>query len=227
LVVIAIIAILAAMLLPSLSMAREKGRTSLCKNNLRQLGLSIALYVDDFDAYPRGYWLCNGQYRWHEPLFLGQYVTGTVHNYKPGHVLVCPSVTFTTDGISYRLSGIWYGVSPPCIKPGNYMTGINGHTANRITRPEQTFALMEGSYATSWENGWDGTYTTNWNVTQSKVNVKHRGNNVLFCDGHVQFLTFDYRADLPGLQPMPIANRPDCPPYFYGFRNGTNYPERW
>ena len=53
LVVIAIIGILASMLLPSLAGAKQRAKLILCVSNLRQMGLAIQLYVDDFQGrYP-------------------------------------------------------------------------------------------------------------------------------------------------------------------------------
>jgi prepilin-type N-terminal cleavage/methylation domain-containing protein/prepilin-type processing-associated H-X9-DG protein len=53
LVVIAIIAILASMLLPALSKARETARKSKCANQLKQIGTATNMYLNDFsDYYP-------------------------------------------------------------------------------------------------------------------------------------------------------------------------------
>jgi prepilin-type N-terminal cleavage/methylation domain-containing protein len=58
LVVIAVIALLAALLLPTLSRAKDAGKSAACKSNLREIGLVLNLYVSDAQKYP--FWTTTG-----------------------------------------------------------------------------------------------------------------------------------------------------------------------
>jgi prepilin-type N-terminal cleavage/methylation domain-containing protein len=69
LVVIAIIAILASLLLPALARAKQKGQESVCLSNLRQIGLSFGIYLNDnndrfFDQRPAKSSLPGGYRPW-------------------------------------------------------------------------------------------------------------------------------------------------------------------
>jgi prepilin-type N-terminal cleavage/methylation domain-containing protein len=92
LVVIAIIAILAAILFPIFAQARDKARAATCLSNNRQIGVAVAMYLQDNDstlpAQPR------------DPAFLGG-AKGLAQNYydelmpyvKSGQIWICPSDT--------------------------------------------------------------------------------------------------------------------------------------
>jgi prepilin-type N-terminal cleavage/methylation domain-containing protein/prepilin-type processing-associated H-X9-DG protein len=56
LVVIAIIGILVALLIPAVQAAREAGRRTQCKNNLRQIGIAVLNHVDSRKHFPSGGW---------------------------------------------------------------------------------------------------------------------------------------------------------------------------
>ncbi len=89
LVVIAIIAILAAILFPVFSRAREKARQAACLSNARQIGISLSMYAQDYDeVLPTWHWPCwghdDGGLAWWEQL----------HPYnKNWQLFECPSST--------------------------------------------------------------------------------------------------------------------------------------
>ncbi len=61
LVVIAIIAILAAILFPVFAQAREKARQTTCLSNLKQVGMGVVMYAQDYDeTYPMGSFILPG-----------------------------------------------------------------------------------------------------------------------------------------------------------------------
>ena len=57
LMIVAIIAILAGLLLPSLKNAKEAGRQTACKSNLRQMSLAFITYANDYNNYIPPYWI--------------------------------------------------------------------------------------------------------------------------------------------------------------------------
>ncbi len=89
LVVIAIIAILAAILFPAFARARENARKTSCMSNMKQMGLGIIQYAQDYDEkYPQGYFYkdnagdTQGYVQW----------SGSVRPYlKSDQLFVCPS----------------------------------------------------------------------------------------------------------------------------------------
>src|SRR5947207_2762560 len=88
LVVIAIIAILAALLFPVFAQAREKARQTMCASNMKQLGLALEMYRQDYDAENPDEWPWRGLNIWDwDHTFLEVIAPYT----KSQQIEVCPS----------------------------------------------------------------------------------------------------------------------------------------
>jgi len=167
LVVIAIIALLAAILFPVFESVREKARQSTCQSNLKQLGLGVSQYCQDYDGYfplendlrglgISGMFYCGGSngtnalyYSWPDRLY--PYV-------KSSQIFNCP------DGTSATVEGAGHDPSQYChyglnIFLTQYCNGktTNGGTANIFnTYSEAQIARSESIVMLSDYSGHEG-----------------------------------------------------------------------
>jgi len=144
LVVIAIIAILAAILFPVFAQAREKARAISCLSNEKQIGLSLLMYVQDYDEqFPTGSKLSYDAPAVGSPntLLYGVGWAGQIYPYtKSAQILKCP------DDSTSNINGPWPGnINGPW--PVSYILNSNiaANTADAsITAPATTVGLAEG-----------------------------------------------------------------------------------
>ena len=200
--VIAIIAILAALLLPSLRASRERGRLSSCANNLRQVYLGLEMYADEnSEYYPRA--IGGGDWGSTNDLSIGW--LQRIHPYVKGmKVYRCPGqpAGFEND-FSYFL-----GSRAAYVAAGNQFAPFNRKDlklpAQYILSGDSAYPNFDGSDTDKDNYTQDCLFT--WNQSRQRAKLYHFGRvNVLFADGHVRaFTSFEgpemtYSYDQPGV----------------------------
>jgi prepilin-type processing-associated H-X9-DG protein len=174
--VIAIIAILASMLLPALSQAREAAKTANCSGNAKQLGLGLAAYSNDFDSWivPAG----DGNPAV-PPYWFNTMVDG---GYSSEKIFKCPSQrkpwAFLDHNLSYGWNrhNLYYDpTTPPWVWEFRRLT--------QASHPSETLALTDSDEDTNWDCYIDERTTIS--PLMRPGNRHQKGANVLWLDGHV------------------------------------------
>lgn len=208
LVVIAIIGLLAAILFPVFVRARENARRSTCQSNLKQIGLGLTQYTQDYDErFPpsatTGPTMVNGETLatgaiWH--LLVQPYV-------KSSQIFACPSNTRknTRLGRTGSTAANFIGISYICNGKGDNTGGLStyesggtspmnrvdtnlpgGVPLSRVAMPAQVILVHENKGSSTGEMIWN----TSEILYTGAGTVDFQGHlgttNFLFCDGHVK-----------------------------------------
>jgi prepilin-type N-terminal cleavage/methylation domain-containing protein/prepilin-type processing-associated H-X9-DG protein len=145
LVVIAIIAILAAILFPVFARARENARRASCQSNLKQLGLSMAQYLSDFDSrYPPYFnyatsWSGAGSQDMGWAQIIEPYV-------KSAQLFYCPSMSVKQESpVTYsgRYTSYFYNSNLNCGWPG-YGIATNTWSKNESDVDSSAVTILMG-----------------------------------------------------------------------------------
>lgn len=135
LVVIGVIGILAGLLLPALSRAKERGRSVKCVNNLRQIGLGITYYSDDQEYFPPGREA--GVTQW--DLCVGSALDASLNPLSPEartDLFMCPSAKANSGGTVLN-----YSANPNVCK--EVTATVGPVPANGIARPVDVIVVAD------------------------------------------------------------------------------------
>lgn len=202
LVVIAIIAVIAAILFPVFATAREKGRQITCTSNIRQLGMAILLYTEDYDdtmpgSYNGDFGVDPGKNKVGGWMYYSEFVDnnpnakvfdptlGSIYPYvKNTRVYICPSDSGgETTGNSYALN------SCVCNPPENQTTFFaTGKPLAKLTNASAIMLLSEEDDPAAGHSTNDAYLSLNFGDGGDTLATRHSGGiNVAFADSHIKW----------------------------------------
>jgi prepilin-type N-terminal cleavage/methylation domain-containing protein/prepilin-type processing-associated H-X9-DG protein len=192
LVVMAIISLLAAILFPVFGRARENARRASCQNNLRQIGMGVMQYTQDWDErLPYNAWdpPHGGVNYYMDPSHTKASTPRGIQPYlKSIQVFVCPSAHVYTGALPDDVSNTSY-----------YENGVvTARMLAAIPESANTVLIQEGegrsntyysrptaAYCPVGQYSFFQFYPTAGNPAYN--NYHFNGGNLLFCDGHVKW----------------------------------------
>jgi prepilin-type N-terminal cleavage/methylation domain-containing protein/prepilin-type processing-associated H-X9-DG protein len=183
LVVIAIISILASMLFPAFARAREQARKTVCISNLKQIGLGIMQYTQDYDErYPIGY-----PFWYNDPIPpADQLLVQVVDPYiKSTQIWKCPSFQGR-----YTAASIYTGNYSFVTDPINNIIGVPGlrdpASLAGVGLPSEYPMLFCGVAPQQNTPSWMNAHSTENDVKWDAGEVIG-GVSVLYADGHAKY----------------------------------------
>ena len=223
LVVIAIIAILAGMLLPALGKAKEHGKRTKCTSNVKQIGLAISFYANDFDDHvipSQPSFDNSGSDCWPQGLMLWGYLDkgnfhGNLTRYRerttePAGVFVCPSAMGTLDNpdrpIDNTCASTMYGLGTNI---GNWSDTEHGNPQNGAKKISQ-YRRHVSKVMVLAEKKWGPRDC--YRVGHASGNSGHVYDGMIRHNAYGNFLFFDYHTE--GRKPNQVPSH----------TNGTLYP---
>lgn len=201
LVVIAILAVLAGLLLPSLSLSKSRAKSIKCLSNLRQMGISAHIYTNESDDfYPLAYYYKENEegvfrsYAWDLTTVRGKNLKVEPGLLWNGHgmktIQQCPSFNGKANWLRDPYTGYNYNTS--YIGHGQFESISEPAKASSVRDPSRTVIFGDGEYLAGankfmrapWSSLGDASFRGRTAGTQG---FRHSGSsNAAFCDGHAE-----------------------------------------
>ena len=201
LIVIAIIAILAGMLLPTLSKARAKGKQTLCTSNMKQLSTTVNMYCDDWKEYFPAY-ISADFFRQVEPYTRRKYIAWQTQTTADAGPFWCPE---DQESVRTRTTFFSYGcnvyTSSSIASGYDEAYAIVAFSARKnIRRPTNIIYSGDSFHKDAYQVILDqnvfpflGSKAPDQNRVATGISFRHLlSANILYVDGHITPRNYSY-----------------------------------